>query len=80
MLVASKTVLYSLRLGESNRIGFSVVQPEVRFGQNDVFQTLILIINIYFLNQLNNSNKLTLYYFNLKSRYTTIIDYIANTL
>jgi hypothetical protein len=36
MLVASKTVLYSLRLGESNRMGFSIVQPEVRFGQNDV--------------------------------------------
>jgi hypothetical protein len=36
MLVASKTVLYSLRLGELNRMGFSIVQPEVRFGQNDV--------------------------------------------
>jgi hypothetical protein len=40
MLVASKTVLYSLRLGELNRMGFSVVRPEVRFGQNDVPRSL----------------------------------------
>jgi hypothetical protein len=44
MLIASKTVLYSLRLGESNRMGFSVVQPEVRFGQNDVPPMLYIII------------------------------------
>jgi hypothetical protein len=44
MLVASKTVLYFLRLGESNRIGFSVVQPEVRFGQNDVLNSILTII------------------------------------
>ncbi len=42
--MASKTVLYSLRLGESNRMSFSIVQPEVRFGQNDVPQILVLII------------------------------------
>jgi hypothetical protein len=43
MLVASKIVLYSLRLGESNRMGFSIVQPEVRFGQNDVPYSLLLL-------------------------------------
>ncbi len=36
MLVASKIVLYFLRLGELNRMGFSIIQLEVRFGQNDV--------------------------------------------
>jgi hypothetical protein len=51
MLVASKTVLYFLRLEESNRIGFSIVQPEVRFGQNDVPPNPILKL---ILNKLNS--------------------------
>jgi hypothetical protein len=53
MLVASKTVLYFLRLGESNRMGFSIVQPEVRFGQNDVLQYYKLELLMF-----NISNKL----------------------
>ncbi len=34
-------------------------------------------INIHSLNQLDNSNKLTLFYFNLKSRYTIMAGYIV---